>query len=101
MPTIHSQIAASHEAAGITDEEDSCTAVLFRCAESAEHVLLGPFGLAVGELAEELLNHSSDDVAGGDGVHADSVLAPFRSQIPSELENTGLAGVVCRTDETL
>lgn len=101
MPTIHSQIAASHEAAGIADEEDRSTTVLLWCAESAEHVLLRPLGFAVGELAEEFLHHGSDDIAGRDGIHPNSVVAPLRSQVTSQLEDTGLAGVVCRTDETL
>lgn len=101
VATIHAQVAASHEAAGIAEQEDRGATVLLWPGEAAQHVLLGPLVPAVGELDEQLLDHGGDDVAGGDGVDADVVGAPFGGEIAGELEDSGLAGIVCGTNQTL
>lgn len=101
MSTVHAQVAAGHEAACIAKQENGSAAVLLRTGQAAEHVLLGPLVAALGEVDEQLLDHGSDDVAGGDGVDSDVVLAPFHGEVAAQLDNGGLAGVVGRADKTL
>lgn len=101
MATIHAEVTTSHEAASIAKQEDRGTTVLFRAGETTEHILLGPLLAALGELNEQLLNHSSNNIAWGDGVDADVVGSPFGSKIASKLENSGLAGVVGGANQSL
>lgn len=77
VSAIDSQISARHETAGVAEEEDGSAAVLVGRAEPAEHVLLGPLLSSLGVLDEEVLEHLGEDVAGGEGVDADAVDAPF------------------------
>jgi hypothetical protein len=63
--------------------------------------VLGPLVAALGELDEELLNHGSDDVAGGDGVDTDVVLTPLSGEVAGELDDGSFASVVGRADEAL
>lgn len=60
-----------------------------------------PLFATLGILLEELLHHGRDDIAGRDGVDADVVLAPFRSQVATQLDNTSFRSVVCWANETL
>lgn len=101
MATVHAQVATSHEAARIAEQEHGGTAVLLRAGQTAQHVLLGPLVAALGELDEQLLDHLGDDVAWGNGVDADVVLAPLGSQVAAQLDDSGFAGVVGGADETL
>lgn len=101
MATVHAQVATSHEAAGVAEQEHGGTAVLLRARQAAQHVLLGPLVAALGELDEELLDHSSHDVAGGDGVDTDVVLAPLGGEVAAQLDDSGLAGIVGGTNQTL
>lgn len=101
MATVNAQVAASHEAASIAEQEDGGTAVLLRAGQTAQHVLLGPLVAALGEVNEELLHHGGDDVAGGDGVDADVVLAPFGGEVAAELDDGCFARVVGGADEAL
>lgn len=101
MSAVHAQVAAGHEAAGIAQQEHSGAAVLLRAGQTAQHVLLGPLITTLGEVKEELFHHGGDDVAGGDGVDADVVLAPLGGEVATELDDSGLACVVGGTDETL
>lgn len=101
MATVDTDIAASHEAAGIAEEEDGGSAVVLRGGQTAKHVLLGPLGAALGVLDEQLLNHGSDDVARRDGVDSNAILTPLRREVAGELENSSLGGVVWSADETL
>jgi hypothetical protein len=101
VATIHAQVAASHKAASIAEQEDGGATVLLRTGEAAKHVLLGPLVAALGEFNEEILDHGGDDVAGGDGVDADVVGAPFGGEVAGKLEDSGFAGVVRGADETL
>ena len=101
MATVNSQVTTSHEAARIAEQEDRCTAVLLRAGQAAQHVLLGPLVAALGELDEQILDHLGDDVARGNGVDADVVLAPFGSQIAAQLDDGRFAGVVGGADQTL
>ena len=101
MATIHAQVASSHEAASITEQEDSSATVLFRSGETAKHVLFGPLVATFGELDEQLLNHSSNNVTRGDGVDADVICAPFGGEVACELEDSSLASVICGANKTL
>ena len=101
VPAIHSQVASGHKAACVADQEHCCTTILGRRAQTAKHVLSGPLLATLGVLDEELLDHGGDDVARGDGVDADAVLAPFGSEVSRELQDTGLGGVVRWADEAL
>lgn len=101
MASVNAQVTASHKAARIAEQEDSRTAVLLRAGQTAQHVLLGPLVAALGEVHEELFDHRGDDVAGGDGVDADVVLAPLGGEVAAELDDGGFAGVVGGTDEAL
>lgn len=101
MATIHSQVTSSHEAASIANQEDSGTTVLFRSGKTGKHVLLGPLVATFGKLEKELLNHGGDNVARGDGIHADVVGAPFRSEVAGELEDSCFASVICGANKTL
>jgi hypothetical protein len=94
MTSVDAEIAARHEAAGVAEEKDGGTTVLLGSAEAAEHVLLGPSGLAVGVVDEQILQHLGQDVAGGEGVDTNAVLAPFGSQVASELDNSRLGRIV-------
>lgn len=52
VATVDSKVASGHEAAGVADKEDRCTSVFGGLAETAEHVLFWPLGLALWELDE-------------------------------------------------
>ena len=101
VATIHSQVTSSHEAASIAEQEDSGATVLFRSGETGKHVLFGPLVATVGKLDEQFLNHSGDNVARGDGVHADVVGTPFSSEVAGELKNSSLASVICGANKAL
>lgn len=101
MTAIHPQVTPRHEAAGITDQEDGGAAILLGLGHATQHVLLGPLVAALGEFHEELLDHGGDDVAGGDGVDADTVLAPLGREVAAELDDGGLRGVVGGADQSL
>ena len=101
MAAVYAQVGPGHEAARITDQEDGSTPVFLRLAQSSQHILLRPLGLPLRELVEELGDHSRDNIAWRNGVHADAVLAPFGGEISPELEDGGFGGVVGGADEAL
>lgn len=101
VATVHAQVAASHETAGITEQENSGTTVLLGTRQTAEHVLLGPLVAALREINEQLLNHSRDDVARRDSVDTNVVRAPLSCQVPAKLDDGSLASIVGGTNETL
>ncbi len=101
MPSIHPQIRARHESARVAQQEHGCSPVVFRFTQLPEHILGGPIGAAFGVETEELFDHGGHDVAGGDGVDADAVGAPFGGEVAGELDDAGFACVVGGTDETL
>ena len=101
MSAVHPQVTPRHKAAGIAEEEDSSAAVFARLGKAAEHVVLGPLVTTLRELVEEHLDHSGHNVAGGDGVDADVVLAPFGGEVATELEDCCFAGIVCGTKQSL
>jgi hypothetical protein len=77
VPAVDSEITACHETAGIADQEDGCSSVFFRLAQSAQHILRWPFSLSLGILLEKHGDHLCYDVAWGNGIHADAILTPF------------------------
>lgn len=87
MPAIDPKISARHEAARIAEQEDGGAAVVLGGAELAEHVLAGPLDLALREPVEQRPHHVRHDVARGDGVDADPVLAPLGGQVPAQLDD--------------
>lgn len=101
MTTIHTEVTASHEAASIANEEDCCTTIFLRPGETTKHILLGPLLATLRELNEQLLDHSCDNVARGDSVNTDIIGSPFGGEVASELENSGLASIVCGANKTL
>lgn len=101
MTTIHPQIASGHEAASITDQEDSGATVLLGTRQTAQHVLLRPLLAALRVLDKEFLDHLGDNIAGADGVDADVVLTPLGGQVAAQLEYGGLGSVVGGADEAL
>lgn len=94
MTSVHAEVGASHEARSVTQEKDGRATVLFWVAQPAQHIVLGPVLLPVGELLEKGCCHCSHDVARGNSVHTDAVRSPFHGQVPRELEHAGLGGVV-------
>lgn len=90
MSTINSQIRTRHESARFTDQEHGGAPKVFRPAQLAKHVLFRPLLPTLRELLEELFDHGRYDVARRDGVDADAVLAPFRSEVPCQLDEAGL-----------
>lgn len=98
---VNAEVTASHEAAGVAEQEDGCAAVLVGRGQPTQHVLLGPLGAPLGKLFKQLLDHGGDDVAGGDCVDADAQGAPFGGQVPRELHHGGFAGIVGWADEAL
>lgn len=101
MSAINLQIASSHEAARIADAEDSRTSVLLGHTQLAQHVLRRPVAPALGVLLEQGFHHGSRDVAGRNGVYADTIAAPFGSKVAPQLEDGGFGGVVSWADEAL
>lgn len=101
MASVNAQIAARHEAARVAEQEDSCSPVFLRLGQPAKHVLLGPLLAALGELHEQVLDHGSNDVSGGEGVDADPVHTPFSGQIAAKLHHRGLGRVVGGADQSL
>lgn len=94
VASVNAKIATCHEAAGIAEEEDGGAAELLGAADAAEHVLACPLGLALGVVVEEVLKHLGQNIAGGEGVDSDSVLAPFGSQAAPQLDDGGLGWIV-------
>lgn len=101
MAAVHAQIAASHEAARVADQENRGTTVLSRTGQTTQHVLFGPLGAALRELEKQILDHLGDNVPRRDGVDADVVLAPFGGQVAAQLDDAGLGSVVRSADEAL
>lgn len=101
VTAVHAQIAASHKAACIANQENRGTTVLSRERQTAQHVLFGPLGAALGELDKQVLDHLGDNISGGNGVDADVVLAPFGGQVAAQLDDAGLGSVVGSADEAL
>ena len=101
MSTINLQITARHKAARITDAEHRSAPVLFRNTELSQHILRRPVAPTLRVFFEQSFDHGSRDVAGGDGVDADAVGAPFRGEVATELQDGGFGGVVSRADEAL
>ena len=73
MPAVNLQISPCHEATSFAEQEYRSSAVFFRLAELAEHILRRPLALTLGKLFEQRLDHGRDDIAGRDGVDADAV----------------------------
>ena len=94
MATVNPQIRSGHEAASLAKEENSSAPVFLRVAETAKHVGVGPVGPAFGERLEQAGGHGGDDVAGGDSVDADAVLAPFGSEVAGKLQDSRFGSVV-------
>ena len=101
MPPINPHIAPRHKAARITKQINRRTAILFRPTQLAQHVLLRPLLAPLGVFLEQLFDHRGHDVAGGDGVDADAVRAPFGGEVARELDYAGFGGIVGRADQTL
>lgn len=101
MATVHAQVATSHEAAGIAEQENGCTAVLLWPGETTKHVLLRPLVATIREVDEQFLNHSSNNVARGDSVDTNVVLAPLSGEVTAQLDDGGLTGIVGGANETL
>jgi hypothetical protein len=101
VTAVDADVTTSHEAAGLTEKEDSSSPVLVRLGEAAEHILLGPVVTTFGELDEQLLNHGSDNVTRGDGVDSNAILTPLSREVAGELEHSGFTGVVRGTEEAL
>ena len=93
MTAVDAEIGASHEGACVAEEEDGGAAVLVRHADAAKHVLFSPLGFALGVVVKEVLEHLGEDVAGGEGVDPDAVLAPFSSEVAAELHYSSLGWV--------
>lgn len=94
VTAVDAEIGASHEGACVAEEEDGGAAILVRHADAAKHVLSSPLGLALGVIVKEVLEHLGQDVAGGEGVDADAILAPFSSEIAPQLHYSSLGWVV-------
>jgi hypothetical protein len=77
MPAIYTQIGARHVRACWAKQEYGRTPEVFWPAELAEHILCWPIDSTFGVEAEELFDHCGYDVAGGYGVHANTILAPL------------------------
>lgn len=77
MAAIDPEIAASHEAARIAEQEHSRATKFSRQADAAQHVFLGPDILSLGAVIEKVLQHLREDVTGRYGVDTDPVLSPF------------------------
>lgn len=101
VTAVHAQVTTGHEAAGVAEQKYSSTAIFLRARQAAQHVLLGPLIATLGELGKELLNHGSHDVARGDGVDTNVVLAPLGGEVATQLEDSGFAGIIGRADKTL
>ena len=95
MASIDPEITPSHKAACVTDEEYGSTAKFFRRAETIQHVPLGPIYPPFRIRLEKGLGHGCNDIAWGYGVDADTMLAPFRSKVTSELNYGGLGRIIC------
>jgi hypothetical protein len=57
--------------------------------------------LTFGVFDEQIFHHRRDDVSRTQGIDANSVLAPFAGKILGQLLDSGLGGIVGRTNETL
>jgi len=94
MTAIDPQIRTRHEAARIAQKKDGRTTVLLRVAEATEHVRVGPILPPLRKRVEQASSHGRDDVAGGDGVDADPVLAPFGCQVAGELDDACFGRII-------
>lgn len=88
MSAINLHISGSHEAARLTQQEDSRATVLLRLTELAKHVLRGPVSLSIRVLLEQLLHHCGHDIARRYCVHTNTVLTPLRGEVTGELDDT-------------
>ena len=94
VTTITLDLAASHEGAGIRRQVHRKTVQLIHVTQPVLWGQAGPDLL----LRIECWNtvESSVHVTGGDGVNTDVVLGPLSSQRATEVNDTGLGGVVAR-----
>ena len=79
---VDPEIAPGHEAACVAQKEHGSSPKLFWCAQSVEHVALGPLLPPLWICLEEGLGHGGNDIARRYGVDTDTVFTPLRSEIP-------------------
>jgi len=101
VSTVNPQIRTRHERACVAEQEDCRTTVFPRLTELTEHVMRRPFTFPLRKLLKQCLDHSSNDVTRRNSVDADTMWAPLRSKVTSELYNTSLGSVVSRADKSL
>lgn len=94
MATVDEHGAAGHEAARVTQSEESSTSEFLRVGKTPEHVLGFPDSSGCRILLEHLFHHWGDDMAGAQAVHADTVTAPFHSEGSGQLDHSRLGGIV-------
>ena len=101
MAPINLHITSRHEGTSITNQKHRRSPILMRQTKLPQHIMRGPVAFAVGVLLKQSLHHCGHDVAGGDCVDADAVLAPFCRETAGELEDAGFGGVVGGACEAL
>lgn len=94
VATINNELAARHEGARITEQEQRRALELLRRAQPPHHVLARPQRLEVRLVIEVLLHHRRHNVPGRQAVDADPVRRPLHRQVLAELDHSRLAGVV-------
>lgn len=95
MAAINAQVATRHKTTGVAEEEDGRSSIFTWQAQSPQHVLLGPYLLALGEIVKERLQHVRHNVPRGQGVDTDAILAPLSRQTAAELDDGRLGCIIC------
>lgn len=94
VATVDEHGATGHEAARITQSEESSTPEFLRVGKTSEHILGFPDSSGRRVLLEHLFHHWGDDMAGAQAVHTDTVTAPFHGKGSGQLDHSCLGGVV-------
>lgn len=94
MPSIDSQIRTCHETARVTQQKHSRSAVLFRVAQTLEHVGIWPCRLPLWEGLKQACGHGSDDVSRREGVDSDAMFTPLGRKVSAQLDHGCLGSVV-------
>lgn len=101
MPTINQHCAPGHERAGVAESKERRAAELLRRRQPPKHVLGLPDPLRTRLPLKHFLHHRRDNVTGTERVHPDPVPPPLHGQVPGQLQNSRLAGVVDRASHPL
>lgn len=94
VSSVNQHRAPSHKATSITEGKQRRAPELLWRRQPSKHVLCLPHSPRSRLLLKHLVHHGGHDMARAKRVYTDSVPSPFHRQVPAELDDSRLGGVV-------